>query len=384
MPYQRYPLITEEKLVPYHDAFANTGEESAQTQSAVLLSVGALLRKEPVAPDTLSADPSSVGLFPEDDWSALAIPYTLHDLSKHRGAEFRTGLIREDLGADGAERLKGARDFQDADAEITFKDVQVFLSEQLARSPEPDSAARLVENSLNHPQPLVRVAAASSAYVLFPGKEDRKELLTQLIEGLDNEDDAVRELAATILAREEPSHPRLGPLTPPGAEKEPGDPQHTSLLVHGTWARGNEWWQPGGDFHSYVVSDVRPDLYSQPDRYDWSGGYSDEARSIAATQLENWVAAHGLGGLDLFCHSHGGSVAMEANQASLQINKLVLLSCPVHTDKYLPNFNQVNDVVSVRVKFDLVILADFGGQRFRVTGIRENRLPIWFKPFGYP
>lgn len=378
MPDQRYPIITEKNLVPYSEAFAQTGEESAQTQSAVLLSLGALLGAEPAAFKAVTKEQPVIEFFAEDDWATLAIPSNLLDLSKHRGARFRIGLMRQDLGADDAERLKGARDFRDLKAENTFKDVQATLSERLAQSPEPGLAARLVENSLNHPQPLVRVAAASVGFDLFPENQDRQELDTILLEGLDDKDDLVRELAATVLARVAPSHPRLDALTPEGTQGKSGEPQHTSLLVHGTWARGNSWWKPGGDFHTYILNEVRPDLFSQPDRYDWSGGYSDDARSIAATELEDWVTTHGLSGLDLFCHSHGGSVAMEANQASLQLNKLVLLSCPVHPDKYLPNFNQVNDVVSVRVRFDLVILADGGAQRFRVDGIRENRLPIWF------
>jgi len=35
-------------------------------------------------------------------------------------------------------------------------------------------------------------------------------------------------------------------------------------------------------------------------------------------------------------------------------------------------------VISIRVKLDLVILVDGGGQRFRDPRIEENVLPIWF------
>lgn len=70
---------------------------------------------------------------------------------------------------------------------------------------------------------------------------------------------------------------------------------------------------------------------------------------------------------------------MEASQTGLTIGQLVLLSCPVHRGKYDPNLTAINDVVSIRVRLDLVILADGGGQRFRDPNIRENRLPIWFK-----
>ena len=72
-----------------------------------------------------------------------------------------------------------------------------------------------------------------------------------------------------------------------------------------------------------------------------------------------------------------GSVAMLATQGALTVGELVLLSCPVHPE-YAPNFANVSRTVSVRVKWDLVILADGGGQRFEDPGIEEHVLPIWF------
>ena len=63
----------------------------------------------------------------------------------------------------------------------------------------------------------------------------------------------------------------------------------------------------------------------------------------------------------------------------MRMNTLVLLSCPVHWDEYWPDFTHVNKVVSIRVKLDLVILADRGGQRFPSNSmIVENVLPVWF------
>lgn len=124
---------------------------------------------------------------------------------------------------------------------------------------------------------------------------------------------------------------------------------------------------------------MRPDLYSAADRFEWSGGYSDAARALAARDLWDWVRTRGLQGLDLFTHSHGGNAAMLATQNGLEIGQLVLLSCPVHAPKYFPDFNRVRDVVSVRVRLDLVILVDRGGQRFRHPRIRENVLALWFR-----
>jgi hypothetical protein len=69
---------------------------------------------------------------------------------------------------------------------------------------------------------------------------------------------------------------------------------------------------------------------------------------------------------------------LASHKAGLDIDELVLLSCPVHVHKYMPNFAQVQKVVSIRVHLDLTILADRGGQRFRHPNIHEHILPIWF------
>jgi hypothetical protein len=111
-------------------------------------------------------------------------------------------------------------------------------------------------------------------------------------------------------------------------------------------------------------------------------GYSDAARSLGGSDLHDWVTAHSLSGLDLYTHSHGGSVAMLANHAGTTIGKLVLLSCPVHWPKYTPDFSAVAKVISVRVHLDLVILADRGGQKFKDPHIHENVLGIWFDHFA--
>jgi hypothetical protein len=101
-------------------------------------------------------------------------------------------------------------------------------------------------------------------------------------------------------------------------------------------------------------------------------------RAIGADDLLTWVNTYHEQGLDLFTHSHGGSLAMLASNQGVKIGTLVLLSCPVHVPKYQPDFSSVGKVVSIRVRLDLVILADRGGQKFRHSRIRENVLPIWF------
>jgi pimeloyl-ACP methyl ester carboxylesterase len=188
----------------------------------------------------------------------------------------------------------------------------------------------------------------------------------------------VRDVAATALARIAPEHARLRALTKGNPTKTTRKPSHTSLLVHGTFAKSASWWQPGGDFHSFVLASVRPDLYGASDRFDWSGGYSDSARSLGATDLRNWVNDHGLSGLDVFGHSHGANIAMLATQSEMVVGTLVLMSCPVHIHKYIADFTRVTRCVSIHVRMDLVVLADRGGQRFNHPDIEEHVLPVWF------
>jgi hypothetical protein len=253
------------------------------------------------------------------------------------------------------------------------------LAARLQQRPTALATAELMEACLAHPRDVPRIAAA---WAYFPLSAEPARLLDVLVAGTASDDPLARTMAATALARVAPEHPRLAELTRPAPPGPGGAPAHTSLLVHGTFAHGTAWWQPGGDFHEYLRAEVRPDLYGAPDRFDWSGGYSDAARALGAADLDAWVAGHGAGGLDLLTHSHGGSVAMLASQNGLAVGVLVLLSCPAHPSRYLPHPARVKRTVSVRVHLDLVILIDGGGQRFQEPEIEEHVLPLWFDHFA--
>lgn len=248
------------------------------------------------------------------------------------------------------------------------------LATRLGRTASLGAAADLMEACLIHGLELTRIAAAI-AY--FDVTSEPGRLLAVLAEGTRSADELARDVAATALARVAPEDPRLAKLVLRKRRRRRGRRAHTALLIHGTWARSATWWQPGGDFHSYLLGNVRPDLYNGADRFEWSGGWSDGARAIGASDLRAWITTHGLNGLDLLTHSHGGSVAMLASQCGLDIGELVLLSCPVHP-QYVPDFSRVGKTVSIRVHLDLVILADGGGQRFHDSRIQENVLPVWF------
>ena len=258
------------------------------------------------------------------------------------------------------------------------------LADDCARQKDPLAVARLMEACLRHPHELVRAAAAISYFVLT----SEPSRLTGILEDCTHSDDElIRNVAATGLAKLAPENPRLLELSRPVSRGPQGSSTHTSLLVHGTWAANEQWWKPGGDFHSYLLNRCRPDLYANADAFSWSGGYSEDARALAATELQAWLAApgHTIQNPYLLTHSHGGSVVMLATQNGLNIGPLVLLSCPVHSI-YTPDFSKTGPVVSIRVKLDLVILVDGGGQKFNDPRIKENILPIWFDHFAshYP
>lgn len=357
--------------VPFTEAFAREDEAALLSQAASLLLLGAQLDEEPVALEAAAAADErnrrgSSGprdLAPPDDVQELGVPRV-----GPSAARFDAGALR-DFAAETARADRGT--VEEAPTEML-----AILASAVEAERDPRSAAALIEAATHHPYEVVRVAAAIAA---LPTVADPLPEAVILAEGTRSDDPLVRDMAATGLARFDPEHPALAALREPGGPSGGGEPTYTSLLVHGTFARQSSWWQPGGDFHSYVLSDVRTDLYSASDRFEWSGGYSDAARALAASDLVAWVSQRSLQGLDVFAHSHGGNAAMLATHQGLSIGTLVLLSCPVHWHKYSPDFNRVRRVVSIRVRLDLVILADLGGQRFRDSRIEENRLPIWFR-----
>jgi hypothetical protein len=249
-------------------------------------------------------------------------------------------------------------------------------AERLYQRPGVDTAADLMEMCLSHPRELVRIAAA---YAYLPLTTAPSRCVRHLVRGLKSADELEADLAATALARIYPEHTALRRLGRKRANGGGRGPAHTLTLVHGTWASGAEWYQPpAGSFFSFIKA-LRPDLYGGPDFFSWSGGYSDGARAQGAVDLKAWADDHNENGLDIMGHSHGANVILRATRLGMTAGKVVLLSCPVHAGKYFPDFARVRQPIhSVRVKLDLVILADRGGQRFHHPSIQELVLPIWF------
>ena len=356
------------------------GDRAYQSQAAVLLTLGSLLRYEDGEPPDFRAraeeEQAELEIVPPDDLDRLGLPARIRGLAVDRGLRYSSAFVRESMLAKGME-VREPRGLDERGAEPELREAMPILVDRLLEDPRPLTAAQLCAAALASPEELVRVAAAT-AYSEMTLREEQEPLLKVLVQGTYSEEPTVRDVALTALARLDPNHPRLFERTTPPHPEAEGGTSHTSLLVHGTWASGNSWWQPGGNFHNYLLRTVDPQLYAGTDWRGWSGGYSDAARALGALDLMAFVNGKGFAGLDLFTHSHGVSVAFLASRGGMNAGRLVVLSYPVHRSKYWPDFNRVRKLVSIRVHMDLVILADGNGQRFRDPKIQEIVLPIWF------
>jgi hypothetical protein len=351
------------------DAFAASDDAASLAQAAILLLSSRMLRG-----DRRLASAS-------ERWAVrepLESDYDANDL-----ARFPLPALQPDAGRVPAARTerervgitKSIERMTRYDSDQSRIRVAHALAVRLYDQPTVTTAAALMSACLEHPNDLVGVAAAASYF--WHGTEPRR-CLEILRAGVDSQSDLVRDLAATALSRIAPGDPTLGRLSRPGPRVGGGNANHTATIVHGTWARRNRWWQPGGDFHAYLASEVRPDMYSATDRFEWSGRYRPDDRAMAGLKLADWVGTRGLGGLDLFGHSHGGSVLMLATHNGMRAGKLVLLSCPAHENVYLPDFTRIGACTAVRVHLDLVVIADGGGLRFHDPRIRDVPLGVWF------
>ena len=126
-------------------------------------------------------------------------------------------------------------------------------------------------------------------------------------------------------------------------------------IVHGTRGWRGEWWCPGGDFHTYVLQDLRPSLYAKGAPFSWDGSLRNSSRELAGGRLRNWALSEASGSLaTVFAHSYGGDVAAHALFVGQPIAELVLLSAPV-----TPLLSQAaclaQRIVDIRLRFDPVL-----------------------------
>ena len=233
---------------------------------------------------------------------------------------------------------------------------------KLYDAPDTRTAAALFEAGMESPHPLVRVAAAAGARETT---RLRSQIRTILHSELESPDPTVAELARIALGRIKRDDPELERhvTTPPPSHKRRRT-SNTAAITHGTWASDQAWYQPGGGFYS-ALDARRPDLDVHDQSFEWSGSYTPSGRRAAAARLHRWIDDQGLQTPDFFAHSHGGTVANLATRRGALFDRLVLLAWPVHSEWFPDPAGLVRGVVDIRVRLDLVIMLDRGGQRIR-------------------
>ena len=257
----------------------------------------------------------------------------------------------------------------------SYQSALASAARDLYEKPSQYAAAALFEGAMNSPHPLVRVAAAA-------GARETTRLRGKIRSILETESDCADRLTARVaqtalahIDRHNPSVERYVRESP--KSKKRNRKSHTAVVTHGTFAADSSWYQPGGSYYD-ALDAARPDLAVHDQSFTWSGAYSHNARRADAALLAQWIGDQGLNQPDFFAHSHGGTVAQLATRAGAEFDRLVLMGLPVHGE-WFPDFTNVNRIIDVRVRFDLVIMADRGGQRYRTNEIDiEEHRNGWF------
>jgi pimeloyl-ACP methyl ester carboxylesterase len=232
-----------------------------------------------------------------------------------------------------------------------------------ARGPSRrDAAAKLIAASLLDDDPLVQVAAAAATLRV----DSRNPIAETVLDEAARNSDEIAELGRAILASDRQNDARAVEIEYTAGEP---DPAADTTLIHGTWARRGRWWRPDGQLYRYLrdEQDVFPHLYKGQDPFRWSGYFNfrlwsdpktDWERQQAADSLAWWAQRRLSPHPDLIGHSYGGSLSLMATQAEKSVRGLVLLSPAVHRT-CLPDPAYYERILHVRMKLDLVLLADF-------------------------
>lgn len=326
--------------VPPREAFDEDTPNSRRTQAALLLSVGAGVAEQ-------------AEHVPQDD-EEFPLP-RFEPIAHAAPIEVEQACRKLDLGLSADDYVRAA------DVRVS-SDQAAQLTRELYDAPDVDTAAALVEAGMHSRYRLVRTAGAIAALGTTGQRED---VIRVLEESAQSDDAEIRELARTGLARAVPDHPLLNRyVRRPRRGAARDEPSNTAVVSHGTWAANGRWWRTGGEFYEYLKG-ITPSLHVHPESFAWSGGYSHAERSLAADELIDWMSDQQLDRPDYIAHSHGITVANLATQRGLELDRVVMMAYPVHAvpNNWLPDIQKVNKIVDVRVRFDLVIIADGGGQR---------------------
>ena len=218
---------------------------------------------------------------------------------------------------------------------------------------------------------IVRTAAATAAIDTTGPRDDVRALLEDAAASRDAD---VRELARTALARGMAGSSTVAPLRTIGAMKSGGG-QSRPIQRSSVTARGRRNRRGGSRaVTSSVPRRARPSFAHAHESFGWSGDYSEAQRSLAANDLAAWIPAQSLNEPDY------SRTVMESqspiSQRSVACDSAGRCAWPRRsTTNGCRHLANVSKIIDIRVRADLVIIADRGGQRLpRTCGtIRRSR-----------
>lgn len=251
-----------------------------------------------------------------------------------------------------------------------------------------DAAVRQLAVGMLDSDPIARCCAAYG-YWQATGS---KAAIPVLQCATNSDDENERTIAAHCLAKTDIR--RVKHLQGTEEDDQPNTPilplsSSMTVIIHGTFAKDQDWYKPGGDFHSYIKQDVYPDVYSGSDFYFWSGRYSlsdNGLRQIwtkAASKLVSWINSHPTQKLRLIAHSHGNNVVNIASN-QIQACSLIQLSPPVRAWN-LPEMSNVSSsrLFNIHSTVDLVVKIDGGAQNYKGTVVAANEKIKKIARFGH-
>ena len=365
------------------ESAGTSDQDSRLTNSARALALGALLSGRSRAIEGI-----------EQDVELLGVPLTLRRPTswddRQEALEQSDDVLRQLNAEEVIERESTRRrSIASRSTAPRYADQRIQLWEQLTDGYEAVPLAyawlRLV---MNEDDPLLAVSgAAALSHWQRPSKMPAEQVPTVLQKArtdvttlIEDTDPLVSAIAQAATGTQSRTAVRLSQRLGVRRLNDALPEDDASLLIHGTFAYAEDWWYPGGEFHTYVKAHVRPNLYDVGDPFLWSGRYRANDRRVAAARLADWLEAKGTTGLDcVFAHSYGGAVALQSTTHGVCMKSAVLLSTPV--DDYEVEWRNIERAVSLRIHCDLVLLAARSKQRF-TANVEENWMDSWFVRHG--
>ncbi|MBI2353388.1 hypothetical protein HYV11_04075 [Candidatus Dependentiae bacterium] len=129
------------------------------------------------------------------------------------------------------------------------------------------------------------------------------------------------------------------------------------IIIHGTWAQNEDWYQPNGDFFNAVtICNNEIKEVDQVVSFQWSGKLGDIAQIEAAKMLAKKISLYDH--VILIAHSHGTTVGIIASNLLAEIDtgsnnfdkisKFYALGAPIcEMDIYSPNMNVISKLYNL-------------------------------------